>query len=535
MYPTDDESKTPTPGPRPNDLLRDLRQHFEAVVTQVLDYAIFTIDAAGKPMSWNEGVRRVLGFEALEFVNVEIDSTIFTPEALAEGVPQREREQASRTGQSNDDRWMRRKDGSRFFSAGTTTAIHDAQGELAGFIKVMRDQTQWKNAEMELHRSVAELARMDQARNAFIAVLAHELRNPLAPLGNAIQVLKRSPDDRSRVLSTLELMERQVAQMSRLIADLLDVSRIAHDKIELKRGPVEVSTLIQQALDVVRPQAEALRHHVSVAHSSRPLYVDVDATRLVQALVNLLNNAFKFTPGAGQIWLSTETEKDQVVIRIKDSGIGIPQEDQSRIFEMFSQVDSSKERSRGGLGIGLALVCKIAELHGGTVEVNSAGRGTGSEFAVRLPLIAEPAEAADRGAPDAPPTSVKRILVVDDNEDSALTLATLLELEGHHAAIANSGESAIRIADMEKPELVILDIGMPGMNGLKVAEHLRQQLHDPDPMLVALTGWDQPEDRRLTAEAGFNYHLVKPVDADALREILGALERRTTGGQPAAG
>jgi CheY-like chemotaxis protein len=275
---------------------------------------------------------------------------------------------------------------------------------------------------------------------------------------------------------------------------------------------------------------------VTVSQSSRPLFVDADATRLVQALVNVLTNAFKFTPPGGQIWLSTETENDQAVFRIRDSGIGIPQADQSRIFEMFSQVDSSKERSRGGLGIGLALVRRIAELHGGTVEVNSAGRGTGSEFAIRLPLIAEPPQAAVRGgATDVPQTSVKRILVVDDNEDSALTLATLLELEGHHAAIANSGESAIRIAGAEKPELVILDIGMPGMNGLKVAERLRQQLHDPDPMLVALTGWDQPEDRRLTAEAGFNYHLVKPVDADALREILGALERRTNGGQPAAG
>jgi PAS domain S-box-containing protein len=527
MNPSDENS---------SDLLRDLRQHFESVVAQVRDYAIFTIDSGGHPMSWNEGVRRVLGFDQHEFIGRDIDPLIFTPEAQAEGVPQREREQASRTGQANDDRWMRRKDGTAFFSAGATTAIRDAHGDLVGFIKVMRDQTLWKNTEMELHRSVAELARVDQTRNAFIAVLAHELRNPLAPLGNAIQVLKRGVDDPARMLSTLALMERQVGQMSRLIADLLDVSRIAHDKIELKRGPVEISTLIQQALEVGRPQAEALRHRVTVSQSSRPLFVDADATRLVQALVNVLNNAFKFTPPGGQIWLSTETENDQAVIRIKDSGIGIPQADQTRIFEMFSQVDSSKERSRGGLGIGLALVRKIAELHGGAVEVNSGGTGTGSEFAIRLPLIAEPADFSEQaGAKDAPPTSVKRILVVDDNEDSALTLATLLELEGHHAAIAHNGESAIRIAGTEKPELVILDLGMPGMNGLKVAERLREQLHDPDPMLVALTGWDQPEDRRLTAEAGFNYHLVKPVDADALREILGALERRTTGGHPAAG
>jgi PAS domain S-box-containing protein len=509
----------------PTDLLNDLRQHFEAVVAQVRDYAIFTIDLEGRPTSWNRGVELVLGFAEREFIGARINALIFTAEAQAENIPERELEEAARSGQANDDRWMRRKDGTPFFSAGTTTAIRDERGTLVGFIKVMRDQTQWKEVELALQRSLDELARIDRTRNSFIAVLAHELRNPLAPLGNAIHILRKSANDPASIRGTLELMERQIAQMSRLIADLLDVSRIAHDKIELETGPVDVSSLVQQAFDVIRPQADALRHEVTITESAAPLYVEVDATRMVQVLVNLLNNAFKFTPPGGRIWLSTETEGDEAVIRIKDTGIGIPVEDQARIFEMFSQVDSSKERARGGLGIGLALVRKLVELHNGSVQVNSAGRGTGSEFSIRLPRVPEPERTADRTDIAAAAAKVKRILVVDDNEDSAMSLAALLELDGHHASIANSGETAIHIAAAEKPELVILDIGMPGMNGLKVAAHLREHQHDPAPILIALTGWDQPEDRRLTQEAGFDYHLVKPVDEDALREIMSVLEK----------
>jgi PAS domain S-box-containing protein len=506
--------------------LRDPREHFQAVIAQIRDYAIFTIDPAGRPSSWNEGVCRVLGFEEKEFIGADIASTIYTPEAQREGVPQRELEQAARTGQSDDDRWMLRKDGSQFFAAGTTTAIRDQRGELVGFLKITRDQTQWKETETALQRNLEELDRLNRVRNEFIAVLAHELRNPLAPLGNAIQLLKKSPDDPARLQATLSLMERQVGQMTRLITDLLDMSRIAHDKIELRRGAVEIFSVVQQALEVVRPQGESLRHTVTVNPPAQPLYVDADATRLVQVLVNLLNNAFKFTPPGGQVWVATETEDAEVVIRIRDTGIGIPQADQPGIFEMFSQVDSSKERSRGGLGIGLALVRKLVELHGGTVQVNSAGRGMGSEFTIRLPVVPAPPSRADQGrsALDAG-NHVKRILVVDDNEDSALSLAALLELEGHHASIANDGQTAVRLAETEKPELVVLDIGMPGMNGLKVAEQLRRKQHDPDPILVALSGWDQPEDRRLTAQAGFNYHLAKPVDVEALRAILESMGR----------
>lgn len=521
---TDDSTAQP-----PACSLFDPRTQFEVVLSQVRDYAIFTMDASGRPRSWNEGVRRVLGFEESEFIGADVIPLIFTPEALAGGIPQLEFEQAVLTGQANDDRWMRRKDGSRFFAAGATTVIRGEDGDIAGYLKIMRDRTLWMNTQIELQRRMEELATVDQQRNAFIAVLAHELRNPLAPLSNIAHVLKKRARDPSQVEAMATLIERQVAQMSQLIADLLDVSRVTHGKVELERKPVALSSILQQALDVVHPQEESLRHTVDVTEAPEPLYVEVDANRLVQVLVNLLNNAYKFTPPGGHVWITTEKEGDLVAIRVRDDGIGISLADQSRVFEMFSQVDSSKERTRGGLGIGLSLVRKLVELHGGTVDLYSAGRGTGSEFTVRLPRYVE----ETRGEIPHPAGTqarnhMRRILVVDDNEDAALSLATLLELDGHHATIANSGEAALRIAASEKPEIVILDIGMPGMSGLEVARHLRRQQQDPAPILIALTGWGQPEDRELTAASGFDHHLVKPVEPAVLQEILDAIDGAST-------
>ncbi len=517
---TEDSKADPAAGS-----LFDPRSQFAVVLSQVRDYAIFTMDTAGRPRSWNEGVRRVLGFEEGEFIGADVIPVIFTSEAVATGVPELELEQAALTGQANDDRWMRRKDGSLFFAAGATTVIRNERGDVAGFLKIMRDRTQWMNTQIELQRRMDDLAKVDQERNAFIAVLAHELRNPLAPLGNVAQVLKRRAHDPAQVESMAALIERQVAQMSQLIADLLDVSRITHGKIELDRKPVALASIIQQALEVVRPQEESLRHVVDVTGSPEPVYVEVDANRLVQVLVNLLANAYKFTPPGGHIWVITEREGDLVAIRVRDDGIGIPLADQSRVFEMFSQIESSKDRASGGLGIGLSLVRKLVELHGGTVDLYSAGRGTGSEFTVRLPCLVEGTAAQTSPPADTPAGKpVRRILVVDDNVDAAFSLAALLELDGHHASIANSGEAALRLAESEKPEVVILDIGMPGMCGLQVARHLRSQQRDPAPVIIALTGWGQPEDRRLTSESGFDHHLVKPVDPAVLQEIVNAID-----------
>lgn len=506
------------------DPLLDPDRHFLAVIQQVKDYAIFSIDLAGRGRTWNEGVERILGFAADEFIGHDVTRLIFTPEAQQDGVPQRELEQAAATGQANDDRWMRRRDGTLFYAAGITTAVRNEQNELIGFVKVMRDQTQWKQLQLQLQQTVDELARTDRHRSEFIAMLAHELRNPLAPLRHAVHVLPRVVGDPAAVASVVAMMERQVGHMGRLIDDLLDVSRLTRGRIELRRRVIEIGAPIGSALEAVRSQYEQKGHTLTVTPSAWPIHVNADPTRLTQVIVNLLNNAAKFTPAPGQVWLSTEREANEAVIRVRDTGVGLELDEQLHIFELFAQIDASIERSQGGLGIGLTLVRKLVELHGGTVIVHSAGRGQGSEFIVRLPTVEEPLPALPSQPRSTGAVVPRRVLVVDDNVDAAHSLATWLELNGHQVHVAHDGAAALEMATAERPEVVVLDIGLPVMNGFDVARRLREQRGDaPTPLLIALTGWGQPEDRRRSFEAGFDAHLVKPVEPTALDELLRSL------------
>lgn len=506
------------------DPLLDPERHFLAVIQQVKDYAIFSLDLQGRGRTWNEGVERILGFSADEFVGHDVTSRIFTPEAQQDGVPQRELEQAAATGQANDDRWMRRKDGSLFFAAGITTAVRDDQGELIGYVKVMRDQTQWKQLQSQLQQTVDELARTDRHRSEFIAMLAHELRNPLAPLRHGVHVLPRVIGEAAAVASIVAMMERQVSHMGRLIDDLLDVSRLTRGRIELRRQLIEIGSTIGSAVEAVRAQYEQKGHTLAVTPAAGPIHVDADPTRLTQVIVNLLNNAAKFTPAPGRVWLSTEREGDEVVIRVRDTGVGLELDEQLHIFELFAQIDASIERSQGGLGIGLTLVRRLVELHGGTVAVHSAGRDQGSEFIVRLPTVDEPMPAAPEPPAAAAAVPARRVLVVDDNVDAAHSLATWLELGGHEVRMAHDGAKALEMATADQPEVVVLDIGLPVLNGFDVARRLRQQRGDKaTPLLVALTGWGQPEDRRRSFEAGFDAHLVKPVEPAALDQLLRTL------------
>ncbi len=496
---------------------------FRAIISQIKDYAIYTIDLQSLATSWNEGVERVLGYSEAEFIGHDVGPLIFTAESLEDGVPQRELEQARVVGQSNNDRLMRRKDGSTFFATGITTAIRDASGTHVGYVKVMRDQSQWKHLQSELQQSLDTLADQDRRRIEFLAVLAHELRNPLAPIRNAAEILPRISHDEARLASVTDMIKRQVGIMSRLIDDLMDISRITHGKIELQRRTVDVSSVVQAALDSVRQFCEHAGHAVKPGLSVQTLRIHGDATRLSQIVVNLLMNACKFTPRGGQIWLSTEREGDEAVIRVKDTGVGIALEEQGRIFEMFAQADDSTERSQGGLGIGLALVQQLVELHGGSVHVHSAGKGEGSEFIVRLPLLH--AAAADSGdvAPARDTAPGRRILVVDDNIDAAQSLADILELEGHIVHVAHDGLEAIRVALAEQPHAILLDIGLPGMNGFEAARRIREAQPALRPAIFALTGWGQAQDRERSAAAGIDAHLVKPVDPLTLAHLLSAL------------
>jgi signal transduction histidine kinase/ActR/RegA family two-component response regulator len=373
-------------------------------------------------------------------------------------------------------------------------------------------------------RAEAVLQETDRRKDEFLAILAHELRNPLAPLRNALHVLRLASPNPETLEHTRGIMERQVQQMVHLIDDLLDISRITRGKVELRKERVELAAAIQDALEACRPLIEAAGHDLAVSLPPEPIVLDADPTRLAQVFSNLLNNAAKYTPRGGSIRLTAERQGDEVVVKIRDTGIGIPADMLPRVFEMFTQVDRSLERSQGGLGIGLSLVRGLIELHGGSVEARSEGPGRGSELLVRLPVHA-PVRAAHAAAGGSRQAAAprRRILVVDDNRDAADSLALLLTLQGSEVRTAYDGLEAIDAAAAFDPDVVLSDLGMPRMSGYEAAQKIREQCSGRV-VLVAMTGWGQEEDKRRSSEAGFDFHLVKPVALDALEQLLASLE-----------
>lgn len=384
------------------------------------------------------------------------------------------------------------------------------------------DSTQLRRTELELRQAEEALRDADRRKDEFLATLAHELRNPLAPIRNALAVLQAAPDDRELRQHASQIMGRQLAQMVRLVDDLLDVSRISRGKLPLHLERVELESIVHQAVETCRPLADAAQHQVRVALPSQPIVLNADPIRLTQILSNLLNNSCKFTPKGGVIQLSAERHGSDAIIAVRDNGVGIPPEKIDTIFEMFAQADQSLERSHSGLGIGLTLVKRLVEMHGGSINARSDGIGSGSEFIIRLPIAVpmnEPAATPKPTTESRPPVR-RRILVVDDNRDSAESLATVLNLTGHEASTAHDGPDAITAAETLRPEVILLDIGLPKLNGYEVCRRIREQPWGQTVMVVALTGWGQEDDRRRTRDAGFNGHLVKPVDHETLIKVL---------------
>ena len=405
-------------------------------------------------------------------------------------------------------------------------ALVDATGAPAAFATVSQDISERRHMENSLRQFADDLAAADRQKNEFLATLAHELRNPLAPLGNMLEVLKRADGDaktRARAVST---MERQLHHIVRLVDDLLDLNRITHDRLELRKDVVDLGTVIEQAVDASRPLVEAAGQTLTVASPRPPIRLSADAVRLGQVFGNLLNNACKYTDQGGSIAVRVERHGDEAVVTVSDTGAGIPADRLRGIFDMFMQVETSRERSQGGLGIGLTLVRRLAEMHGGSVEAHSAGAGQGSQFVVRLPIAIETSATAPSPPAARAAAERRRILVVDDNRDAAASLAMLLELDGHSVVTAHDGSAALIAAETHRPDVALLDIGLPVMDGAEVCRRIRQQPWGRGMTLIALTGWGQAEDRSRTREAGFDGHLVKPVNYADLIALLGSVEAR---------
>jgi signal transduction histidine kinase/ActR/RegA family two-component response regulator len=368
------------------------------------------------------------------------------------------------------------------------------------------------------------LMEADRRKDEFLATLAHELRNPLAPLRTGLHLMQMAGGDGKVVEQARTMMGRQLTQLVRLVDDLMDVSRISRGKIELRKEQIELAAAIHSAVEASRPLIEEMHHDLTVALPSQPVIVDADLTRLAQVFLNLLNNAAKYTDRGGRISLTVERQGSDVVVAVRDTGIGIPAAHLPRLFEMFSQAEGSLSRSQGGLGIGLCLVKRLVEMHGGRIEAASPGPGKGSVFVVRLPVVvvASVPDEREQDMSEAAKSSF-RILIVDDNRDSADSLSMMLKIMGNTTYTAYDGEEAVRAAGAYRPDVILLDIGLPKLNGYEACRRIRQQPGGTSLVIVAQTGWGQEEDRQRTHESGFDYHLVKPVDLQALMKLLAGL------------
>ncbi len=386
-------------------------------------------------------------------------------------------------------------------------------------IGVLADAFNRMLAEVEARQ--AELRLADRRKDEFLATLAHELRNPLAPIRNALYLMKIAPGDVATVAAARDMIERQVAQTVRLVDDLIDVSRVTTGKLALRRERVEVGAVMRNALESVEPLARARGHVIQTRLPQAPIYMSADPTRLAQVFLNLLNNAVKFTDPGGRIEFSCALEGDTLVAKVRDEGIGIPAGMLEQIFDMFAQADGSLERSSAGLGVGLALSRRLVELHGGTIVARSRGVGEGAEFEVRIPVPQGASGAARRDGPaTAPEDKRHRILLVDDNEDYAGSLARVLKAMGHEVRVEADGEAGLAAACEFRPDVALLDIGMPRMNGFELARRLRERPETAATLLVAVTGFSQPADRERGRESGFDAYLVKPVEVERLTELL---------------
>lgn len=486
-------------------------------------YAFIVTDIHGVITEWEGDASAVTGWTADEMIGKSIAS-IYSDDDLAAGYPEIELDLAVRNGVASDKRWHIRKDHSLFYADGVLVPLRDAVGQVHGFSKIFRDATSERLAIEELKRLAENLAEVDRRKTEFLATLAHELRNPLAPIKNGLRILRLGGDANASTAKTREMMERQVNHMVHLVDDLLDISRISGGKIELKKETITIKELITSAVETSIPHIESGQHKLNINIQDDSLSLYVDSNRIAQVISNLLNNAAKYTKPGGQIELVAFVEGNEVVLTVEDNGIGIPAKELCNIFEMFNQVERNMGHAQGGLGIGLTLVRQLIELHGGTIHAASTVN-VGSKFTVRLPLThSARIEPNDQTTPVAGNTKTLRILVVDDNIDAAHSLRSLLEFGGHTLFVAHDGYEAIKMVQDHRPHVAFMDIGMPGMDGYETAAEIRKLNDVSGITLVALTGWGADNDKNRSREAGFNKHLIKPASLEIIDSLLATIE-----------
>ncbi len=488
------------------EALRDSEQRFRLLVESVRDYAIFMLSPEGVIESWNSGAKLIKGYSAQEVIGRHF-SLFYRPEDLAAGLPARELETALALGRAEEEGWRVRRDGSVFWANVVIAPVYDAERQLRGFAKVTRDMTE--------RRRLHELESSSKRMSEFLAMLAHELRNPLAPIRNAVTILQLEPSPSPMVRSSRDMIDRQLSHMTRLVDDLLDVGRLTTGKIRFNIEQVAYAQVVARSVEAVRPLMDARRHHLTVELPDTGLWVQGDATRLAQVLQNLLTNAAKYTPEGGKITLKVSQEGSQLHTSVQDNGVGLSEHALAQIFELFAQGDAQTAARESGLGIGLTLARSLVEMHGGVLNASSAGPGQGSTFSFFVPNAGT---AAPPHKSEAAP--VPLVMVVDDNRDAANSLAEILRLLDCQVKVAYDGPTALELARKQLPKVIVLDIGMPDMNGYEVLAALRALPGGAEVTSAALTGFGTDEDKRRALEAGFDMHLTKPLDFAALQAFL---------------
>ena len=510
-------NEPPSPAPRVDSGL------FRLLVASVRDYAIFMLDVGGYVATWNPGAERLKGYRADEIIGQHF--SVFYPGAdITAGKCEIELAGAARDGSFEDEGWRVRKDGSRFWANVVITAMRDEAGALVGFAKVTRDLTERKRSEDERAARVAA-EHANRTKDEFLALLGHELRNPLAPIVTALEVIRLRGDHQAE--REHAVIERQVHSMARLVDDLLDVSRVARGKLTLRRLRLDIRDVLLRAIEVANPLIDAKAQQLEASAPAMPLLVDGDEQRLVQVFANILTNAAKYTPPKGRIWLRVRYVQGEIVVEIEDNGDGMAPDLVPRVFEPFVQGPQDPERSTGGLGLGLGLVKSLVANHGGQVSARSPGLGRGSTFTVRLPALQPPRGDSSREGPLTQTSAIAgagaarfRIAIVDDNEDARQLLADVLRSLGHDVETACDGRAGLSLVQEQKPDLAILDIGLPGLSGYELAAQLRAAQDTQGVRLIALSGYGLEHDRERSRRAGFDAHLIKPVTVKRLIETI---------------